>query len=106
MIADTLQRPFDQVARYGGEEFVVVLPETDLIGGKKIAEDIRHNIENMNIDNKIDGNSGVVTVSIGVSSVIPGAGDEKESLIKWADGAMYQAKSNGRNRCCFYIDQH
>ena len=105
-IADTLLRPFDQVARYGGEEFVVLLPETDLNGGEKIAEDIRHNIETMNIENKKDGTSDVVTVSIGVASVIPGAGDEKESLTKWADGAMYQAKESGRNRCCFYVNQH
>jgi len=101
-ISNSLKRPFDHAARYGGEEFAVLLPETDVIGGEKIAETIRKNIEDLKIENKLEGLSEVVTVSIGVASITPTSESQKDELIEKSDGAMYEAKVNGRNRTCTY----
>jgi len=102
MIADTLLRPYDIAARFGGEEFIVLLPETDVIGGKKVAEQIRKNVENMSIENSIEGDSGIVTISIGLAGIVPVSNDEKEMLLQCADEAMYRAKGSGKNRCLVY----
>ncbi|WP_448566999.1 diguanylate cyclase [Thalassotalea ganghwensis] len=92
-ISDLL-RSCDLFGRYGGEEFAVILPETDLQGAVDVAERIRHEIANMNInylDESID-----VTASVGVA-VINSEDSRYEDLISSADIALYQAKASGRN---------
>jgi len=102
VIASSFNRPSDRAARYGGEEFVVLLPETDATGGMKVAEDIRTIVENLKIENKIEGFNNFVTVSIGVASIIPTSKSNKEKLVENADTAMYEAKVSGRNKCCAF----
>jgi diguanylate cyclase (GGDEF)-like protein len=84
-------RSTDVFARWGGEEFVILLPNTILEDGIKIAESLRKNIE------LIDSFSfGKVTCSFGVSVF-----DEKDNaskLVKKADDALYESKQNGKNR--------
>lgn len=101
-IDKTLRRITDQVARLGGEEFVVLLPETDLDGAEIIAEEIRKNIENLEILNEGIETSKFVTVSIGISSVVPTRDIEKKEFIDCADKALYIAKKNGKNRVHSY----
>ncbi len=100
MVAQTIQqaikRPADRCYRYGGEEFSVLLPHTDLEGSVYIAETICRAVEAL--DFRIDGVRVPVNISVGVSSVIPERGTPCESLISFADQALYQAKRNGRNR--------
>ncbi|MNF81488.1 Phytochrome-like protein cph2 [compost metagenome] len=92
-------RPGDTVARYGGEEFVVLLPHTDLVGARLVAERIRQAVYEQRLAHA--GNPvGVVTVSVGVHSLVPGALDHPERLVALADSALYRAKSDGRNRVC------
>lgn len=79
-------REIDLVVRYGGEEFFILLPETDLPLGRRVAERIRKTIK-ANTD---------VTVSLGVSCRI--LEKRKEELIEKADDALYQAKQIGKNR--------
>lgn len=102
VIQKTLKRITDEVARLGGEEFVVLLPETDLEGAKIIAEEIRKNIEGLKIPNKGVNTSQFITVSIGVSSVIPNKLIEKKEIINCADKGLYIAKKNGKNMTCVY----
>ncbi len=90
-------RPGDLVARYGGEEFVVILSGTDLDDAVRIAVEIRRRVMALKILHPASDVSDVVTVSIGVSSLIPKPGYSKEELIKTADLAMYRAKAMGRN---------
>lgn len=101
-IDKTLRRITDQVARLGGEEFIVLLPETDSDGAKIIAEEIRKNIEDLKIVNEGIETSKFVTVSIGISSVVPTRYIEKKEFIDCADKALYIAKKNGKNRIHSY----
>ncbi|KAG1707676.1 ATP-dependent RNA helicase HrpA [Nymphon striatum] len=103
------RRPADLAARYGGEEFAVLLPVTKLEDARMLAERLRTKIENLRIEHPLS-ESGVVTVSIGVSCCEPGwdfTGDTPEEeqdvifpamLVTAADNAMYVAKRQGRNR--------
>ena len=92
---NSLRRPPDILARYGGEEFVVLLPNTDLEGGRTVAEKIRHAIESIKLDN--DGQAVALTASMGVASIIPDDRDGFSGLLKLADQGLYQAKESGRN---------
>lgn len=93
-----LQRSSDFVARYGGEEFIAVLPVTDSDGAKLVAEKIRHGIEGLKIEHAKSQVSQFVTLSMGISSVIPSKELNPEKLVKLADDALYKAKRSGRNR--------
>jgi diguanylate cyclase (GGDEF)-like protein/PAS domain S-box-containing protein len=92
-----IHRAGDLVARYGGEEFVVVLSNTDSVGAKDRAEQIRRAVELLAIPHT--GNPhDVVTVSIGCATQTPQHGSAYTDLVHAADGALYRAKSAGRNR--------
>jgi len=86
----SLARQGDTVARWGGEEFVVVLPETDLAGAQRFAERLRRTIEAHSVGDM------KTSASCGVATMVPE--DSVEELLGAADQALYQAKSNGRNR--------
>jgi diguanylate cyclase (GGDEF)-like protein len=86
----SLARQGDTVARWGGEEFVVVLPETDLAGAQRFAERLRRTIEAHSVGDM------KTSASCGVATMLPD--DSVEELLGAADQALYQAKSNGRNR--------
>ena len=97
-IEAALKRPGDFVARYGGEEFVALLPGTDLAGALSIAGLIRANLRAAGIEHASSNVADVVTVSIGISGVVPNMDIEAEALLAASDAALYQAKSAGRNR--------
>jgi len=94
-----LQRPADVVARFGGEEFILILPNTPLAGGVRVAEEIRKRVLLLRIPHKGSECSPYVTMSLGVSAIVPNTKCLPEDLIAVADTALYQAKQNGRNRC-------
>lgn len=87
----------DLAARFGGEEFVVMLPATPLAGGVAVAEEIRRTIERGRILNTRTGEQiSHVTLSLGVTAFT--TGEPLYDVVARADGALYQAKHNGRNR--------
>jgi diguanylate cyclase (GGDEF)-like protein len=90
-------RETDHVARYGGEEFCLVLPDTDAAGAVVAAERVRVAVEQLNEPHAISTH-GIITISIGVASVIPTSHDAVEDLIRHADEHLYEAKRAGRNR--------
>jgi diguanylate cyclase (GGDEF)-like protein len=96
-----LSRPWraeDLIARYGGEEFALLLPGSDLRAAEAIAEQLRQTVLDLQIENKNSPVAQIVTMSIGVASVVPVHGDDARELLAAADSALYQAKRNGRNR--------
>ncbi len=90
-------REVDLAARYGGEEFSVVLPETDGAGAYIVAEKIRESIARHQFADQDGVRNCSITVSIGVATYPTHAWD-KESLLREADDALYNAKSIGKNR--------
>jgi len=90
-------RETDFLARYGGEEFAVILPETKLDGAVNVAEAMHESIRSLEIPHAKSTVSDFVSVSIGVSSVVPLQGTEPDILISAADQALYKAKEDGRN---------
>ena len=99
-VNETLKRPADLVARYGGEEFAIILPNTTLTGSLQVAEQIRQAIYNLQLPHKVSPGNTVITLSLGVSSLIPPIDEEPQILIQKADRALYKAKSQGKNLVC------
>ncbi|MFC0337160.1 diguanylate cyclase (GGDEF) domain-containing protein [Kushneria avicenniae] len=98
-------RPSDLLARYGGEEFAVVLPGTDEAGARLMGERLRSAVADLKLPNESLGKKACVTISVGVSSLENMAFDADEHgvvhLLKCADEALYQAKSNGRDQVAY-----
>ena len=87
-------RPQDTVARYGGEEFIILLPETSLDDGVVALTRLQRELTKkffLHANEKV-----LITFSAGVTQMQPT--DNQASVIKRADGAMYQAKKTGKNR--------
>jgi diguanylate cyclase (GGDEF)-like protein len=93
-------RQTDMLFRYGGEEFVVVLPETAVAEGRRLAETLRSTIQAHAI--KHNGLSLAITCSVGVCGVPAPAIRDYEHLVKCLDDGLYQAKKEGRNRVIVY----
>jgi two-component system cell cycle response regulator len=91
-----LARKSDVVGRWGGEEFVVGLPQAAAAGARIAAERLRRAIAESPFPLLEEGHPLRVTASIGVAYAIEG--EPLEAMIARADGAMYLAKSRGRNR--------
>ena len=99
-IRQAAKRSTDLVARYGGEEFAVILSNTDVEGAIQVAKRIGSAVKDLQIHHSRSTVSQVVTMSLGVASVIPDAAISPDSLIAWADQRLYQAKHLGRDRYC------
>jgi len=89
-------RPLDLAARFGGEEFVIVVPETPRAGALAVAERLLALMEETAIPYAAYP-LGHVTVSAGVGYVANARNVDAAKLFEVADGALYQAKSRGRN---------
>jgi diguanylate cyclase (GGDEF)-like protein len=85
----------DVAARYGGDEFIVLLPDTPPKGAMEVAERIRTRVAGTPIP--VSGRDVVSSVSIGIASY-PEDGATLDALAAHADGALYSAKQDGRNR--------
>jgi len=87
----------DMAARFGGEEFVLVLPDTDKIGAKIVAEQVRQAVSEKTLtDKSVNEDYGKITISLGVGQFQ--LNEKPDELLKRADKALYKAKENGRNR--------
>lgn len=91
-------RPRDFLARFGGEEFVLVLPETDEKAAAVVAERCRRAVLKLQIPHERSPVSQILSVSLGVATVIPTHGGDVLGFIEQADRQLYQAKQAGRNR--------
>ncbi|WP_321315803.1 GGDEF domain-containing protein [Halarcobacter sp.] len=98
---DTLRKS-DIFGRLGGEEFAAVLPNTSERGALKAAENIRNEIENLEIET-LKEEKIRFTVSIGVT-MLHHDDPNLETILHRADLALYEAKRQGRNKVCLSKD--
>ncbi len=94
-------RVVDVASRYGGEEFCILLPQTAMSEAGVIADRIRHRVSTTHFPHGKSQPLGRVTISVGVSTFTKNI-DTPENIIAAADRALYQAKSNGKDRVEFY----
>jgi diguanylate cyclase (GGDEF)-like protein len=88
-------RKIDTAGRLGGEEFAIILPGADAMAAKASAERLRKVVATTPFVR--EGKTIPLTVSIGIATMGPGDRNEDAALTR-ADGALYRAKRNGRNR--------
>ena len=97
-MAKAVNRPADLVARYGGEEFAAILPQTPAQNALQVVEKIRRQIKDLNITHPTSLVGDRISLSLGITSVIPSSKYTKQHLLFAADRALYQAKKQGRDR--------
>jgi diguanylate cyclase (GGDEF)-like protein len=86
-------READFAGRFGGEEFLILLPDTDGVNAKNVAEKIRRAIAGLSVP----GVDRSITASLGVAELVEQNGTSA-GLLRGADRAQYAAKAAGRNR--------
>ena len=96
-LSDSASRARDFVARFGGEEFVLVLPESNAEAAAAVAERCRKAIFKLQIPHDKSHISQLLSISLGVGTVVPGQHDQPLDFINAVDKRLYQAKQSGRN---------
>ena len=87
------------LARLGGDEFTILIPDLERV---EHALNVAHRVkEAMRRPFLIEGHEIFVTASIGIS-LFPEDGSDCDSLLKYADTAMYHAKNCGKNNAKLY----
>lgn len=94
-------RKSDLVSRFGGDEFVIALPDTDTETANQIAERIVHTVRTSIIPPFNGREIHKITCSLGVST-FPMFCNNRETLFKTADIALYKSKQSGRNAASIY----
>ncbi len=92
-------REVDTISRQGGDEFVILSPQIDELEGISLMADRLLKVVSQPFF--VDGNRFDLSASIGIS-VFPDDCDDMESLFRHADGAMFKAKQEGRNRVRYF----
>lgn len=90
------KRGYDVVGRYGGEEFIMILKQIPQPDATAVCERLRSAVQNHSF--LFQGERVKITLSIGITVLVPSQQDSAESILRKADEALYKAKQNGRNR--------
>jgi diguanylate cyclase (GGDEF)-like protein/putative nucleotidyltransferase with HDIG domain len=90
----------DIIARYGGEEFAVLLPHIDYMGALDLARRLRKVFAKHPFI--VDDKDVSLTISIGISSFPEDPVKRRGELLSFADSALFQSKTSGRNRVSLY----
>jgi diguanylate cyclase (GGDEF)-like protein len=93
------KRNSDVVGRLGGEEFAILLPETDQTQAAVVAERIRESIAGHLLS--VHDVQFKLTISVGIAAAAASMSGT-DALLRAADSALYQAKSEGRNRLAYW----
>jgi diguanylate cyclase (GGDEF)-like protein len=99
-LTDGIQRAGDVVGRYGERVFACLLPETDTVGAVSVGERIRAELNSMAIPHEQSAAS-IVTLSLGLVSLVPGRTDVLKDLVENAEAALSRAQQRGGNQVVF-----
>ncbi len=101
MVASALTRAMHRsdntVARYGGEEFACILPGTNFEAAMKMAQNIKNQVQALNIPHSGSSISPFLTISMGVASAMAAHGMTSSDWINHADQQLYLSKAGGRD---------
>ena len=89
------------VSRYGGDEFVIALPRMSAEGALILLEEVRVYLA---AHVPIDELAAPISITVGIAARPP-HGSSLDELLRAADGAMYRAKHEGRNRVAIHVDE-
>jgi len=93
-VAQTTIRDADILCRWGGEEFIVLCPKTELGEAAQLAERMRLALER----NPLNAGSDTLVVKASFGVTTAHASESMDVMVARADGALYDAKNQGRNR--------
>lgn len=96
-----IQRAGDVVGRFGEKVFACTLPETDTVGAVSVGERIRAEMNFMAIPNEHSETAPIVTLSLGLASLVPGRTDVLTDLTEGAEAALARAQQRGGNQVVF-----
>ncbi|MBN2737657.1 MAG: diguanylate cyclase [Spirochaetales bacterium] len=97
VLRQSIKRPMDIAARYGGEEFILVLPETGMPGAEHTGQSIIKKLHEIKIPHEASDILPYVTMSMGITTMVPRRDVSFEEIVKKADNNLYRAKEKGRN---------
>lgn len=102
-LQNSLKRAGDLATRYGGEEFAIILPGMDEKAASELARDLCLRVAALGIAHSNSPVDSHITISVGVASLVPEHGTQNFSaLVSSADVALYEAKTDGRNRAMLF----
>lgn len=105
-VAEIIQKSIrpsgDLAARYGGDEFALILPGYDKDSACNLAKKICQKVRGLKISNPVSGIPGELTMSLGVSMLIPSFEVDTDTLLSSVEVALYQAKNEGRNQAVYF----
>lgn len=96
LLGDYARRPLDLAVRLGGEEFALLVLDEQPISVAHRMEQLRLDLQAMNLKHEASLTAPCVTISIGVAQMRED--DTLDSVFSIADALLYEAKSQGRNR--------
>ncbi len=98
VLTSAAKRARDFVARFGGEEFVIILPETDAQAAMSVAQRCHRLLLREQIPHGDSDAGQLVTLSIGLGTIVPSRDDTVGGFLEQVDQRLYQAKRTGKNR--------
>lgn len=103
LLSQSATRSRDFFARYGGEEFVLILPECDEKAALQVAQRCRTLINEAALPHAKSQVSPHITISLGVTTIVPSPMDQRIAFLEQADRRLYRAKQLGRD--CIAVDE-
>ncbi|NOQ30328.1 MAG: diguanylate cyclase [Helicobacteraceae bacterium] len=97
---ENLRRVDDYLFRLGGEEFGIIFKTESRKDAIEFSDNIRKNIEKINILHEYNEEIGHITVSLGLACEHAANVESEDSMYKKADELLYKAKNSGRNKLC------
>ena len=93
-----LRNSTDLISRYGGDEFLVLLNHTTLKQAMSVAEHLRSSVDALKISYQNKNAQETISITLGVTTILPDKNYSVNKLIAVADAALYKAKKAGRNQ--------